>query len=78
MLVVLDTVRADAVSAFGQIDGTTPTVDRLARNGLRYAHAYSHANWTVPSHAALFTRLRPAEIERSRADRLRALGYLVR
>ena len=60
MLVVLDTVRADAVSAFGQIDGTTPTVDRLARDGLRYAHAYSHANWTVPSHAALFTGLLPS------------------
>jgi arylsulfatase A-like enzyme len=60
MLVVLDTVRADAVSAYGQLDGTTPTVDRLAAGGLRYAHAYSHANWTVPSHAALFTGLLPS------------------
>ncbi len=60
MLVVLDTVRADAVSAYARIDGTTPTVDRLAAGGLRYAHAYSQANWTVPSHAALFTGLLPS------------------
>jgi len=28
LLAVLDTVRVDAVSAYGQIDGTTPTLDR--------------------------------------------------
>jgi arylsulfatase A-like enzyme len=60
LLAVLDTVRVDAVSAYGQIDGTTPTLDRLAADGLRYTQAFSHANWTVPSHAALFTGLLPS------------------
>jgi arylsulfatase A-like enzyme len=60
LLVVLDTVRADAVSAYGRVDGTTPVLDELARTGLRYEHAYAASSWTVPSHAAMFTGLRPS------------------
>jgi arylsulfatase A-like enzyme len=59
--VVLDTTRADAVSAYGEVRGTTPTLDGLARTGLLYTHAYSNANWTLPSHASLFTGLLPSE-----------------
>lgn len=60
LLVVLDTVRADAVSAYGKVDGTTPVLDALARTGLRYERAYASGSWTVPSHAAMFTGLRPS------------------
>lgn len=71
VLVVLDTTRGDAVSAYGEVADTTPTVDRLAREGLLYTHAYSNANWTLPSHASLFTGLLPAESGvRGGADRL--------
>jgi arylsulfatase A-like enzyme len=61
VLAVFDTTRADAVSAYGEVAGTTPTVDALARAGLRYSHAYSNANWTLPAHASLFTGLVPSE-----------------
>ena len=61
VLAVLDTMRADAVSAYGAVDGTTPTLDRLAREGLRYTNAYANANWTLPSHATLFTGLLPSQ-----------------
>ncbi len=57
LLVVLDTVRADAVSALGSEPGVTPAFDALARAGLLYAHAYAEAPWTVPSHASLFSGL---------------------
>lgn len=57
VLAVLDTARADAVSAYGKVAGTTPTVDALAQTGLRYTHAYSNSNWTLPAHASLFTGL---------------------
>src|SRR5262249_56490324 len=40
---------------------TTPGFDRLAAAGLRYATAYAQANWTVPSHASLFTGLLPRQ-----------------
>ncbi len=61
LLVVLDTLRADAVSAYGAVDGTTPNLDRLAREGLRYERALAPAPWTVSSHVSLFTGLRVDE-----------------
>jgi len=61
VLVVLDTVRYDAVSAYGEIGTSTPTVDALAGRGLLYRHAYANANWTLPSHATLFTGLLPSQ-----------------
>ncbi|UCE86951.1 MAG: sulfatase [Deltaproteobacteria bacterium] len=61
LLFVLDTTRRDAVSAYGEWANTTPTLDALAADGLRYAHAYAQAPWTLPSHATLFTGLLPAE-----------------
>ncbi len=59
LLFVMDTTRVDAVSAYGAARGTTPAVDALAAEGLRYAHAYANASWTLPSHATLFTGLAP-------------------
>lgn len=55
LLIVLDTVRADAVSAYGEVDGTTPAFDALASEGVRYTRAFAPAPWTLPSHATLFT-----------------------
>jgi len=57
----MDTTRYDAMSANGNPAPTTPVFDRLAAAGLRYATAYAQANWTVPSHASLFTGLLPRQ-----------------
>ena len=87
LLVVFDTTRSDAVSSYGAVAGTTPYTDALAAAGLRYTHAYSNSNWTLPSHLTLFTGLRPSAhgvrcgndgLSRSiktLAERLRARGY---
>ena len=61
VLAVLDTTRADAVGAYGKASGTTPICDALARQGVLYERAFANANWTVPSHATLFTGLLPSE-----------------
>ena len=61
VLAVLDTTRADAISAYGDVRDTSPAIDALARTGLRYSHAYSNVNWTLPSHATLFTGLLPRQ-----------------
>ncbi len=58
LLVVVDTLRADAVSAYGEAEGTTPTIDRLASEGLLYRNAFAPSPWTLPSHATLFSGLR--------------------
>jgi arylsulfatase A-like enzyme len=59
LLVVLDTTRMDAVSAYGLASGTTPALDALARDGLLYQWALAPAPWTLPSHATLFTSVGP-------------------
>ena len=55
VLVVIDTLRADAVSAYGVVEGTTPAFDALAAQGLLYGRAFAPSPWTLPSHASLLT-----------------------
>lgn len=59
ILVVLDTTRADVVG-LQTPSPVTPHLDALARTGVRFDRAYSNANWTLPSHATLFTGLLPS------------------
>jgi arylsulfatase A-like enzyme len=61
LLVVLDTVRADALSCYGNPRPTTPNLDRLASEGTRFENAYATCFWTLPSHASLLTGLYPSE-----------------
>jgi arylsulfatase A-like enzyme len=55
VLVVLDTVRADHVSAYGYARPTTPTFDALAHDAALFLDAVAPATWSLPSHASLFT-----------------------
>lgn len=55
LLIVLDTVRADALGSYGYNRDTTPNLDRLARRGVRFEQARATADWTLPSHASIFT-----------------------
>jgi arylsulfatase A-like enzyme len=59
VLISLDTTRRDHGSAYGYARKTTPTLERLAAEGVRFAHAYAPAPTTGPSHATLFTALYP-------------------
>jgi arylsulfatase A-like enzyme/Flp pilus assembly protein TadD len=55
LLVTIDTLRADHVGAYGSARGLTPTIDRLAAEGLRFATTYAHVPLTLPSHTTLMT-----------------------
>jgi len=55
IVIVLDAVRADHLSAYGYARPTTPRVDRLAGEGVLYRRAISAGTWTVTGHASLFT-----------------------
>ena len=59
VLIVLDTLRADHLGAYGSTDGHSPHFDELARESLLFERCYAPAGWTVPSHASLFTGLHP-------------------
>lgn len=54
VLVVVDTLRADAVGAYGG-PLATPALDALAAEGVLFARAVAPAPETAPSHVTLFT-----------------------
>lgn len=61
LLIAVDTLRADRLGCYGNTRGLTPHIDRLAAAGARFSDATSHAPWTLPSFASLFTSLYPPE-----------------
>lgn len=61
LLITLDTLRADHLSAYGYGRPTTPTIDRLAREGVLFENAFAAASWTLPSHASIMTGRYPHE-----------------
>ena len=62
LLIVVDTLRADRLSCYGYERETSPHLDRLAAEGVRYARAISQAPWTTPSIGSLMTSRFPSEL----------------
>lgn len=62
LLITLDTTRADRIGAYGYKLGTTPNLDRLAREGIRFDDATTQAPLTGPAHAALLTGQYPGRL----------------
>jgi hypothetical protein len=62
LLVVMDTVRVDALSLYGYGRETSPNLIRLARRGGRFDWAGAPAPWTLASHASMFTGRWPHEL----------------
>jgi arylsulfatase A-like enzyme len=61
LLLVIDCLRGDALSAVGYQRPTTPHLDALAREGVLFRHAFAQASWTRPSLPTLLTGLYPSE-----------------
>ena len=59
VLITMDTVRADHLSAYGYGRETTPNLARLAERGVLFENAISASSWTLPSLAAIYTGLLP-------------------
>lgn len=55
VVLILDTVRAASTSLHGYARATTPTLEKLGREGAVYEWAISPSSWTLPSHASMFT-----------------------
>lgn len=55
LLLTIDTLRRDRVGAYGHRGGLTPTLDRLAADGVRFTAATSHVPLTLPAHASVLT-----------------------
>jgi len=59
VLITMDTVRADHLSAYGYKRDTTPNLARLADKGVLFENAISASSWTLPSLSAIYTGLLP-------------------
>jgi arylsulfatase A-like enzyme/Flp pilus assembly protein TadD len=60
VLITVDTLRADAVGAYGG-RAATPNLDALAGHGARFDFAHAHAVVTLPSHTSILTGRLPYE-----------------
>jgi arylsulfatase A-like enzyme len=59
VVILYDTARADAFEPWGASPGTTPALAQLASRGAAFPKAIAPSNWTMPSHASMFTGLLP-------------------
>jgi len=59
LLITIDTLRADAIGAYGNRTAATPWIDRLAAAGVRFDAARAHNVVTLPSHANILSGLYP-------------------
>jgi arylsulfatase A-like enzyme/Flp pilus assembly protein TadD len=59
VLVTIDTMRADALGSYGQMLPSTPNLDRLAADGVRFDQVVTSAPSTLPSHATILTGRQP-------------------
>jgi len=60
VLITIDTLRADHLSAYGYERRTSPAIEELASRGVRFTHAFSASSSTAPSHASILTGLYPS------------------
>ncbi len=61
VLVVADTLRADALGIYGAPAESSPRIDAFAREGVVFRRAYAQSSWTRPSIATILTGLYPPE-----------------
>ena len=86
-LITIDTLRADHVHCFGYANGSTPALDALAKDGVRFTNAFTPSPITNTSHASILTGLLPgshgvtdfavplANAHSTIAESLKARGY---
>ena len=60
LLIMTDNQSPNLLGAYGNRDIRTPNIDRLARDGLLFAHAYATSGVCSPSRAVLMTGLIPS------------------
>jgi arylsulfatase A-like enzyme len=81
VLIVLDTLRADGLSAYGNPRPTSPNIDALAAEGALFEQTISHTAWTLPGFVGLLSArypsaaVMPGRLELSLVENLRQAGF---
>ena len=60
VFIVLDTHRADRLGCYGYSRGTSPNIDAFAQKATLFENAIAPAQWTIPTHASMFSGEYPA------------------
>lgn len=60
VLISIDTLRADHLGCYGYPRPTTPNIDKIASEGVRFKNTISQAPYTMSSHMSLMTSLYPS------------------
>lgn len=60
ILIIIDTLRADALSCYDSEAPATPNIDRFAKDGILFKNAFSASPWTLPSVSSIMTGLSPS------------------
>jgi len=55
LLITIDTLRADALGAYGNTTVSTPWLDRMSAGGVRFTRALAQTVVTLPSHANILS-----------------------
>jgi arylsulfatase A-like enzyme len=55
VVLLLDTVRWDALGCYGNPNAPTPSIDAIAADGVRFEQAISTSGWTLPAVGSLLT-----------------------
>ncbi|MCS6772546.1 MAG: sulfatase [Thermoflexales bacterium] len=87
LILVLDTLRADRLRAYNSNRSVAPALDAFAEEATVFRFAIAPSQWSIPSHASLFTGVYPSVHNTTQsnsvlpttlptlAERLRAVGY---
>ncbi len=88
MFIVIDTLRADRLGAYGYERDTSPTIDSFSAKGVRFDRHLAQSSWTKSSMASLWSSLIPTRTGVTRynhivaeeavmaAERMRDAGFL--
>jgi len=61
ILIVIDALRQDWLSPYGDKIIATPNIQRFADKSVLFTNAFSNCSWTKPSFASIFTSLYPTQ-----------------
>ena len=70
LFILVDTLRAERLGSYGYARDTSPTLDLLARSGVRFSRQLAQSSWTKCSMASLWTSLYPAHNGVTRFDQV--------
>jgi arylsulfatase A-like enzyme len=75
LIIVVDTLRADHLSSYGYARQTSPEIDRIAKEGVRFENAIAPSSWSLPSHASLLTGRYPFDHVMQNVEPMPWLGW---